>query len=119
MSVKLDKPSPRWVWISVGTAVLVSMAATTVAILTAVHEWRVVAMNFGFMATTVVWLGALTYTAVWWIRRFIAKAVKQMRRQVVDDVINVLNIKDVDRWVQAAASAEPHLKAVPRDVGRN
>lgn len=101
MSVKLDKPSTRWIWISVGTAAVLSITASTIALHTESPE-GIPLMNYSFMVTMIVWFGALTYTAVWWVRRFIAKAIED------------LEIKDVDRWRRMAAEAEPHLKPVPR-----
>lgn len=114
MSVQLGKQSTLWVWGSVGTAVLVSLIAIAIAIYTVVNELRAPLLLVACTASIVVWLGALTYTAVWWIRRFINKAVKVMRKQLSEDLITVMNIKDVEMWRRAAASAEPHLSVVPR-----
>jgi hypothetical protein len=118
LSVQLGKQSALWVWVSVGTAVLVSLIVVGVAIYTIVNELRAPLLLVTCSFSIVVWLGALTYTAVWWIRRFINKAVKVMRKQLSDDLITVMNIKDVEMWRRAAAFAEPHLTVVPRgDVG--
>ena len=114
MSVKLDNPSTQLLWTTVGTAVLVSAAAIVLTLLTIIHGWRAPGMVLALSVSIVVWLGALTYTMIWWTRRLIAKAVKIMRKQLTDDVITVMNIKDIDLWRRAAEFAEPHLKAVPR-----
>lgn len=119
MSVQLKNQSTRWMWISIGTAGLLTMSAATIALLTALRGWDVPLMNFTFMVTIVVWLGALIYSAVWWMRRYIAKAVKSMRKQLSEDVITVMNVQNVDRWLQVAEAAEPRLKAVPSRVGRS
>lgn len=118
MSVQLGKQSTLWVWLSVGTAVLVTLIAIAVTIYTVVNQLRAPLLLVTCTASIVVWLGALTYTAVWWIRRYINKAVKIMRKQLSDDLLTIMNIKDVDRWRRAAAAAEPHLTVVPR-VGEN
>ena len=113
LSVKLDNPSTQLLWTTVGTAILVSAAAVLLTLLTIVHGWRAPGMVLALSVSIVVWLGALTYTMIWWTRRFIAKAVKTMRKQLSKDLINVMNIKDVDRWMTMAGVAEPRLRAVP------
>lgn len=114
MSVNLGKQSTLWLWGSVGTAVLVTLIAVAIAIYTVVYQLRAPLLLVACTASIVVWLAAFTYTAVWWTRRFIAKAVKIMRKQLSDDLITVMNIKDVEMWRRAAAHAEPHLSVVPR-----
>ncbi|RSN65459.1 hypothetical protein DMH01_03520 [Amycolatopsis sp. WAC 04182] len=120
LSVKLDNnPTRRWIWVSIGSAGAFSVATLIIVLRTASPQGMPL-MNFMLATSIVVWIGAIAYVTVWWIRRYIAKAVKQMRKQLTDDVITVMNLKDVERWSKAADQAVRHLQAVPGDAtGRN
>ena len=123
-SVKLDNnPRKRWIWLSVGSAVFVS-AATLIVVLRTTSPAGIPLMNFMLATSIVAWIGAIAYVTVWWIRRYIAQAVKkllkQIKEQLTDDVITIMDLREVQRWKVAAEDATRHLWAVPgeRD-GRN
>lgn len=114
MSVKLDNPSTRWIYLSVGTATIASLAAGFIALHADTPEGLPL-LNGSFTVAAVLWFGALAYCTTWWIRRFICKAVKTLRKSIVEDVVAAGRTMDVDRWRRAADEAEPHLKSVSRN----